>query len=207
LILVGEKGGDLAAFQALAERMARGSTVIFLSPSAFSRDEVVAGGAGLLGGFASVDSASQQFAFLPLAEKGSFTPSDSGGYYRGDTFAPRHPVFAGLPAGGILDYTVFRNIITQGGVGLAGLSAPDELIVGGIRCQIRYSSVVQMGVYRFGAGKFFFNSLRIREELGKDPVAELLLRNLLNYAARDLDEPLAELPADFDEQLKAIGYQ
>jgi hypothetical protein len=39
------------------------------------------------------------------------------------------------------------------------------------------------------------------------PAAERLLRNLLNYAARDLDQPLADLPADFDQQLKTIGYE
>jgi hypothetical protein len=46
-----------------------------------------------------------------------------------------------------------------------------------------------------------------RNDLGTDPVAELLLRNLLNYAARGLDKPLANLPADFQEQLKTIGYE
>ena len=39
------------------------------------------------------------------------------------------------------------------------------------------------------------------------PAAERLLRNLLNYAARELDKPLTELPSDFDQQLKAIGYE
>ena len=43
--------------------------------------------------------------------------------------------------------------------------------------------------------------------LGVDPVAERLLRNMLNYAARDLDQPLADLPADFDQQLQSIGYE
>jgi hypothetical protein len=42
--------------------------------------------------------------------------------------------------------------------------------------------------------------------LGAHPVAERLLRNMLNYAARDLAKPLVGLPADFDSQLKAIGY-
>ena len=28
-----------------------------------------------------------------------------------------------------------------------------------------------------------------------------------NYAARGLDKPLADLPADFQEQLKTIGYE
>lgn len=40
-----------------------------------------------------------------------------------------------------------------------------------------------------------------------DPVAERLLRNMLRHAARDSAKPLAELPADFDQQLKAMGYE
>jgi hypothetical protein len=51
------------------------------------------------------------------------------------------------------------------------------------------------------------NTLRIRENLGTDPVAEVLLRNMLNYAARGLDQPPADLPADFQQQLKAIKYE
>ena len=39
------------------------------------------------------------------------------------------------------------------------------------------------------------------------PAAERLLRNLLNYAARGLDQPVADLPGDFQQQLKAIGYE
>ena len=43
--------------------------------------------------------------------------------------------------------------------------------------------------------------------LFQGPSAERLLRNLLNYAARDLDKPPTDLPADFQQQLKAIGYE
>jgi len=38
-------------------------------------------------------------------------------------------------------------------------------------------------------------------------LAERLLRNLLNYATPDLAQSPVALPADFDQQLKAIGYQ
>jgi hypothetical protein len=34
-----------------------------------------------------------------------------------------------------------------------------------------------------------------------------LLRNMLNYMARDLDKPLADLPAGFDAQLPSLGYR
>ena len=146
-------------------------------------------------------------ALPPLAAKGSLINLDFvAGYYRGDAFAPLHPVFDGLPAGGVLDYNIYRNIIPQGGCGFAGVDAPGDLIVGNIQLSYGYASNIQMAAYHFGAGSFVINTLRIRENLGTDPAAERLLRNLLNYAARDLDKPVAELPADFEKQLKAIGY-
>jgi hypothetical protein len=37
-------------------------------------------------------------------------------------------------------------------------------------------------------------------------VAERLLRNLLNYAARDFNKPSSTLPDDFDMQLRDLGY-
>ena len=189
VILVGNGGGDAASFRELADRMARGASVIFLSPSAFARGD-------------------KPLDFLPLATKGSLAGIDVvAGYFRSDTFAPQHPVFNGLPAGGVLDYTIYRNIIPQGGYGFAGLPAPDDSIVGCIRALYGYASVLQTAGYNFGAGRFILNTLRIRDNLGIDPVAERLLRNLLNHAAPDAAKPLAELPADFDQQLKAIGYE
>ena len=77
----------------------------------------------------------------------------------------------------------------------------------GIRAQIGYASVVQTAAYRFGEGRFIFNTLRIAENLGTDPVAERLLRNLLNHAAPDLKKPPIAIPADFGQTLKAIGYE
>jgi hypothetical protein len=189
VILVGTGGGDLGAFRDLAQRLARGATAIFLSPAVFALGD-------------------RPTALVPCASKGALAGLDfCGGYYRGDTFAPRHPVFAGLPSGGVLDYTVFRNVIPQGGWAWCGLEAPEDLLCGGIRAQFGYQSGILLATYRLGAGRFVLNTLRIRENLGRDPVAERLLRNLLNYAARDLDGPLAELPADFAQQLKTIGYE
>jgi hypothetical protein len=108
---------------------------------------------------------------------------------------------------GFTCYAESRDGITQGGNGITGLPVPDDLIVAGIRAQFSYASVMQTAAYRFGEGRFIFNTLRITENLGTDPVAERLLRNLINYAAPDLANPPAALPADFDQQLKAIGYQ
>ena len=147
-------------------------------------------------------------ALVPCVNKGTIGAIDfCGGYYRGDTFALRHPVFDGLPSGGILDYTVYRNIIPQGGWAWSGMDTPEDLLCGGIRAQFGYQSGILLATYRLGAGRFLLNTLRIRENLGTDPVAERLLRNLLNFAARDLENPAANLPADFQQQLQAIGYE
>jgi hypothetical protein len=189
VILVGNGGGDVAAFRDLAQRLARGATAIFLSPTVFALSD-------------------RPTALVPGVNKGTISAMDfCGGYYRGDTFAPLHPAFAGLPSGGVLDYTVYRNLIPQGGWAWCGLEAPADLLCGGIRAQFGYQSGILLAAYRLGAGRFILNTLRIRENLGADPVAERLLRNLLTYAARDLDQPLADLPADFAQQLKAIGYE
>jgi hypothetical protein len=50
------------------------------------------------------------------------------------------------------------------------------------------------------------NTLPIRKQLANNPVAERLLRNLLRHAASEAGQPLADLPPDFEQQLKAIGY-
>jgi hypothetical protein len=63
-----------------------------------------------------------------------------------------------------------------------------------------------VAVCKLGAGEFILNTLLIRENLGKVPQSERLLRNMLRFAARDAARPPADLPANFDEQLKAMGY-
>ena len=73
-------------------------------------------------------------------------------------------------------------------------------------CSIGLSIGHLLATYRLGAGRFVLNTLRIRENLGTDPVAERLLRNLLNYAGGELDEPPVELPPDSDTLLETIGY-
>lgn len=39
-----------------------------------------------------------------------------------------------------------------------------------------------------------------------NPAADQLLLNLLRFGGRNLSQPLADLPADFDAQLRALGY-
>ena len=177
--------GGPAVFAELAKRIACGSTVVFLSPAVFAKN-------------------SQSTALVPLADKGTLTVIPNWLYHK-DEWCKRHPIFEGLPSGGLMDYTFYREIIPD--VVWCGLDPPAEAVAGGINASQGYSSGLMVAVYNFGMGRFILNTLRIRENLGPNPVAERLLRNMLNYAARDTSKPLADLPSDFDKQLKSLGYK
>lgn len=186
LILVGNKApsGEAAAFAELARRIARGSVAVFLSPEVFKKGDDPTG-------------------WLPLAKKGTLAGLPVWVYHK-DDWAKPHPIFDGLPAGCVLDHTFYREVFSDHG--WSGQDAPAEAVAGAINTSSGYSSGLTVCVHPLGAGRFVLNALRIRENLGKDPVAERLLRNMLRYAAHDLKRPLADLPADFDAQLKEMGY-
>ena len=110
----------------------------------------------------------------------------------------------GLPCGELMDYTVYRDIIPDRA--WSGQDVPAEAVAGAISAAFGdYASGLLVAVYNLGAGRFILNTLRIRENLGSDPIAERLLRNMLNYASRDVSKPPVELPSDFDAQLEAMG--
>ena len=80
-------------------------------------------------------------------------------------------------------------------------------MAGTIKASQDYSSGLLVAVNELGAGRFILNTLRIRENLGSHPSADRLLNNLLRFAAGERQKPLADLPADFEAQLKSIGYK
>ncbi len=186
VILVAGKpaAGGASAWQELVQRIARGASAVFLSPTVFREGD-------------------NPVAWLPLSRKGSLTPIP-GWLYLKDEWAKSHPVFDGLPAGGLLDYTFYREIIPD--LVFAGQDPPQEAVAGAVKASQDYASGLLVSVHTLGAGRFVLNTLQIRENLGRHPAADRLLCNLLNYAARDADQPLAELPADFEEQLKTLCW-
>ena len=190
VILIGAQSPDAAApaFVALAQHIARGSTAIFLSPQVFKKGNDKVGNVG----------------WLPLAKKGSLT-SIVGWIYQKDEWAKRHPIFEGLPAGGLMDYTFYRDLIPD--ALWMGQEPPREAVAGAIKASQDYSSGLLVTVNELGAGRFILNTLRIRENLGSHPAADRLLNNLLRFAAGERQKPLADLPADFEAQLKSIGYK
>jgi AcrR family transcriptional regulator len=114
-----------------------------------------------------------------------------------------------------MDYTYYRNVVittppAYGGLDVAYASEepPAEAVAGSIETSYFPSPTggLLLAVYDLGAGRFILNLLRIRNNLGTDPAAERLLRNLLRYAAQDLQKPPVPLPADFDRQIQAFGY-
>jgi hypothetical protein len=149
------------SFDELWRRVERGATAIFLSPDALKKGD-------------------QPTGWLPLANKGTAS-SIYGWLYLKDEWAKRHPIFDGLPSGGLMDYTFYREIIPD--VVLTGQDAPAEAVAGAIKASQDYSSGLMVAVYKHGSGRFVLNTLLIRENLGAHPVAERLLRNLLNFAA------------------------
>ncbi len=149
------------AWQELVHRIERGASVIFLSPAIFRRDDDPTG-------------------WLPLARRGTLN-TIRGWLYLKDEWAKRHPIFDGLQAGGLMDYTFYREIIPD--AVWSGQDTPAEAVAGAIKASQDYSSGLMVAVYKRGAGRFILNSLRIRDNLTTNPVAERLLRNMLRYAA------------------------
>ena len=171
-------------FKDLAQRIARGSTVIFLTTDTYAKGDQSDG--------------------LAAAENQGHVSGIARWLYHSDEWAKRHPIFEGLPAGGLMDYSYYRELIPD--VVFAGIEPAADPVAGGINASWGYQSGLMVAVYRFGAGEFILNSLLIRDNLGKVPQAERLLRNMLRFAARDAAKPLAPVPADFDTQLKTVGY-
>ncbi|MCY2990700.1 MAG: glycoside hydrolase family 2 [Planctomycetota bacterium] len=186
VVLVGCRAaaGEAEAFREFARHIARGSCAVFLSPEVFQKDK-------------------HPTHWLPLAQKGTRGDLPVWVYHK-DDWTKNHPIFEGLPCGCIMDHTYYREIISKSA--WMGQDVPAEVVAGMIDTSCGYNSGLSVAVYRLGEGRLTLNTLRIRENLGKDPVAERLLRNMLRHAAKDVTKPLADLPAGFDQQLKAIGY-
>ncbi len=171
------------AWRGLVTHIAQGASVVFLSPAVFRRGDNPTG-------------------WLPLETKGSLTGLPAWLYHK-DEWAKAHPVFQGLPCGGMMDYAFYREMIPD--TVFSGQEAPAQAIAGANNVSFDYSSGLMLAEYRLGEGRFLLNTLPIRENLGRNPVADQLLRNMLRYAAPRADQPPAGLPPDFDRQLQTLG--
>jgi beta-galactosidase/beta-glucuronidase len=177
--------GGPEVFAELARRIAMGTSVVFLTVETLK----------------DVGAKSDTLRWAPFsaAERPSLASTPTW-YFRADHWAKNHPIFEGLPSGGVMDYRFYREIID--GKVIEGVTSVDEAVCGTVYTSAENpSSALITSVHLLGAGRFILNTLRIRENLGRVPAAERLLRNMLNYAAKGTTEPVRALPVGFNEQL------
>ncbi len=191
LILVGDlpkETDSRAEWKALAERMATGSTVVFLSPTVFQREKESAG-------------------WLPLAKKGKVYEFSDFLYHK-ECVAKKHPAFEGLQSNGLLDWYYYGPTLPK--YLFDGQETPAEVVAAafaaGYSTEGGYASGILLGSYVFGAGRFVINSFSILDYVGEHPVADRLLLNLVEYFSRAAQGPALPLPSDFNSKLKEIGY-
>ncbi len=193
LILAGERApatGGRTVFEDLAKRIARGSSVVFLSEKIFRDGQI-------------------STRWLPLEQKGTILATLNWLFGK-DEWVKDHPVFEGLQRGGLMDYGYYQDLLLAKQPVLAHAAAPAAAIAGGLATSSFqtelgvYHSGLMVAEYPFGAGRFLFNTLRIREAIGRSPQAEQLLRNMLIHMSSDLDARLAPLPRDFESTLAKL---
>jgi len=195
-------GQDLPqAFGEIARHVARGSTVVFLTYSTLVDRETAEKSTPA---WERMPPVALRWAPFPMAAKPAIGDVPTW-YFRADHWAKIHPIFDGLPCGGILDYTFYREILSARV--FKGLQPPLEAVSGALDTSESYHSELLVSVHNLGEGRFILNSLKIRENLGQGPAAERLLRNMLNYAGKDRGKAVAELPLNFDQQLISMGYK
>ena len=215
ILLSGTPPNDrLTFFTNLAQRIARGSAAVFLTPDSLvdemAKDAESAKPPAPSGGFGL------PLRWAPLAPSSKPNLGNiHNWYFRTDQWAKHHPIFEGLPAGSIMNYAFYRDILSDRLLVMA--EPPQESVCGAVQTSVLFwgersqfqepEAGLMLSIHKSYAGCFIVNTLRIRENLGSVPAAERLLRNTLNYAAKNLEQPLAPLPNDFDQQLRAFGYQ
>ncbi len=160
ILAAGTRPDGPAAFAELTARIEAGATAVFLEPGVFAEGD-------------------DRTHWLPLEPKGELRRMANWVYLK-DEWAVRHPIFDGLPAGGLMDYGYYREIIPDDV--WVGQDDPQEVVAGAINTSQDYASGLLVAVYGRGAGRLVLSSLRIRENLGTHPAAERLLRNMLRYA-------------------------
>ena len=161
ILVTASVAGGAEGWQAVQRAIEAGSTAVFLCAEAFREGD-------------------DPVRWMPLSPKGAVVGLASWLYHK-DEWAKAHPIFEGLPAGGLMDYEVYAELIPD--VGFNGQPLPTEAVAGGCNASQDYSSGLFVAVYPLGKGRVILNSLRVRETLGGEPVAERLLRNMLRYAA------------------------
>ena len=167
-ILVGRPANAEIApemWAALSRQLEGGAAVVFLQAGLFA-----GGGAGM--------------DWLPMPNKGRCYTFNDWLYHKA-CVANRHPVFAGLPGPGIMDFDVYGPVIPH--EVFEGLDTPAETLAAAFATGYyayprAYGSSLLMAAYRAGRGRFILNTPYLLENLAEHPAADRLLTNLIQYA-------------------------
>ncbi len=150
----------------LWRQVERGATVVVLDPRALA-------------------DGGDSMHWWPLSPHGSCWSFGDWLYHK-ECVANRHPVWAGLPAPGILDWDWWGQVVSH--ELLSDQGTPDEVIgaafATGYCCEGGYASGIMLGSWRLGSGRVVVNTFRVLDELDRHPAAERLLLNLVAWAAR-----------------------
>ena len=145
-------------------------------------------------------------AWLPLSEKGQRVLFNDWLYHK-ECVAKRHPIFEGLNYG-MMDPNYYGAVISH--QYFTQLQNPDDVIAAafavGYPCPGGYASGLMMAEYSLAAGKFLINTLKILENIDIHPAADRLMLNMIHYAGLWTKSPPAEIPSNFSEILRSIGY-
>ncbi|HEY3320054.1 MAG TPA: glycoside hydrolase family 2 TIM barrel-domain containing protein [Planctomycetota bacterium] len=167
LILVGKPDGEKspAVWEALTQRLAKGSTIVFVSAHPFRH-----GKAGM--------------NWLPLKNKGRCISFNDWLYHK-ECVTRRHAVFQGLQGPGIMDWDYYGPVVPH--EVFEGQDTPDDTMVasfvtGYYDYPNGYGCGLLMAAYKSGEGRFILSTPYILENLGTHPAADRLLVNLIRYA-------------------------
>ena len=168
LVLIGKPAGpeeDPAGWAHLAQRLAQGATLLFLSAEPFRGNQAA-------------------MEWLPLQNKGRCYTFNDWLYHK-ECVAKRHPVFAGLQAPGIMDWDYYGPVIPHDI--FEGQDTPAETLAaafatGHHACPTGYACGLLIAAYRSGAGRSILSTPHILENLDLHPAADRLLVNLIRYA-------------------------
>jgi hypothetical protein len=172
-ILLGEippVPANQATWAALRHELEAGARVIALSPQPFRIDLPTA----------SAQASAPQHPWHDLLQARQF----HDWLYHRECVGKRHPVFAGLQSGGILDWEYWGEV--TGHAWFTVPAAPSEVMAAGFAvgysCPGGYASGLLIGRQGVGRGTLLFNALALLEHLGQHPAADRLLLNLLDHA-------------------------
>ena len=159
-ILVGKTSNrkNDAEFARLFDYVRSGVNVVFLSLDVFEEN----------GDFTR---------YLPFEQKGQVERMQAWLYHK-DDWNRHDSAFDGLESGGAVDYVYYREVVPS--LTFRDQNpAPDVAIAGGFNTQMGYQGGLSMAEWKMGKGRAIFSTWLIQESL-PDPLAERLLRNLLN---------------------------